>query len=324
MSAYPELPDRIERKLARARRLEWWSIFFLATIIGVMYLALGSSQAMQAAWVEDMLGLIPPLLFVVSTQVERRQPTRFFPYGFHRAGSLAYLVAASTLIALGGFLAYDAVRTVVTVEHPTIGSFRLWGREVWLGWAMVAALAYSAVPPVILGRMKKRIAPDLADKVLYTDADMMAADWRTAVAGIAGIIGIWLGYWWADAAAAGLISLSILGDGVKNGRIAVAELLDGAPRRLQGGGLSPTGERIRRGLEARNPGCEIRIRQTGRYIRAVIVPDGIWPAGRMARELAGDDAWQLIEVSRHVDEDGPEGVGATGATGANGVAGEAR
>ncbi len=36
--------------------------------------------------------------------------------------------------------------------------------------------------------MKKSLARDLNDKVLYTDADMNAADWQTGLAGIAGVV----------------------------------------------------------------------------------------------------------------------------------------
>jgi divalent metal cation (Fe/Co/Zn/Cd) transporter len=97
---------------------------------------------------------------------------------------------------------------------------------------MILALAYSVVPPVILGRLKARPAEVLWDKVPVTDAEMNRADWQTGVAGILGVLGIAWGLWWADAAA-GLISLSFLNDGAGALR-AAAELVDGAPRELRG------------------------------------------------------------------------------------------
>lgn len=300
MTGWPDLPREIEEKLAEARRLEWWSIFWLATIVGAMYLTLGSSQAMQAAWVEDLLGFIPAVLFLVSTRLERHEPTRAYPYGLHRAGSLTYLVAACTLVALGGYLLYEAASTLLAAEHPTIGSFRLFDRDIWLGWAMIAALAYSAIAPLVLGRRKQRLARPLADKLLHSDGDMMRADWQTAGAGIVGITGIYFGYWWADAAAAGLISGSILLDGVRNARIAVAELLDGAPRELDSTEIGETARRIRHRLEMRYPGSEIRIRQTGRFIRAVVSERNL-SGSALARALADGEAWQLVEVSREIE-----------------------
>ena len=93
---------------------------------------------------------------------------------------------------------------------------------------MIAALAYSVVIPIVLGRLKLPVAKRLCDKVLHTDALMQKADWMTGIAGIGGVLGIALGLWWADALAAGFISLSILKDGLTSMRTASAELLDGA------------------------------------------------------------------------------------------------
>ena len=77
---------------------------------------------------------------------------------------------------------------------------------------MELALLYSAVPAI--GRMK--LARELHDKVLFADAKINKADWLTAVAGMAGVLGIGLRLWWADAAAAAVISIDIVHDGFAN------------------------------------------------------------------------------------------------------------
>ena len=125
------------------------------------------------------------------------------------------LLSATALLSIGSFMAYEAVMGLLKMEHPSIGAISVFGVELWLGWVMLAALAYSAIPPVILGRMKKPIAEKIEDKVLFTDAQTQKADWQTALAGMVGVVGIGLGIWWADAAAALFISLSILRDGWK-------------------------------------------------------------------------------------------------------------
>lgn len=311
MKDHPPLPAEIEAKLARARRLEWWTIFFLATIVAVMYLVLGSSQAMKSAWIEDLLSFLPPVLFLVTERIERRPASERFPYGFHRVGSLGFFAAALALAGMGAFLLYEAASTLLTAEHPTIGSIGVMGREIWLGWFMMAALLYSVVPPVILGRMKKKLARDLNDKVLFTDADMNAADWQTGLAGIAGVIGIGFGFWWADAVAAGVISFSVLHDGLKNARTAVAELVDGAPRAIDSAAITADARRVRDRLEADNPGMRAAVRETGRYMRASLIPpEGDAVHERLARETLGKDAWRLIEASTalseaHQDDDPP-------------------
>jgi divalent metal cation (Fe/Co/Zn/Cd) transporter len=142
------------------------------------------------------------------------------------------------------------------------------GRDIWLGWFMIAALIYSMIPQIILGHLKQPIARRLHDKVLYTDALMQKADWTTGVAGIAGIIGIAYGWWWADAAAALLISCEILRDGLRQLRIATAELVDGAPRELDSDDIAADATALGAALAREFPDASIRLRETGRYILA--------------------------------------------------------
>jgi cobalt-zinc-cadmium efflux system protein len=296
---YPELPDEIERKIARARRLEWWTLGVLSTIVVLMYLVMGSSQAMQTAWVEDMLSMLAPALFLGSTWIERRAPTAKFPFGFHRVQSLAFLVAAVALLGIGGFLVYEAAHALITAHHPTIASVSVLGREIWMGWLMIGALAYSVVGPMILGRMKLKLAEDVHDKVLYTDAETNKADWQTGLAGMVGVLGIAYGFWWADAVAAGVIALSIARDGARSCRLAVAELLDGAPREIDSPEIEEAAERLRHELERRYPGSYIRMRETGRFLRAVVgTGEPLDP--EHGRQMLGERAWRLIEVSRSV------------------------
>ena len=58
---------------------------------------------------------------------------------------------------------------------------------------------------------------------------MNKADWMTGAAAIGGILGIGLGWWWADAVAAAFISLDILHDGYINLRQAVFDLMNQIP-----------------------------------------------------------------------------------------------
>lgn len=272
----PDIPERhgyppeIEAALARARRLEWWSMAWLGTVIAVMALALGGSQAMRTAWIEDCLSLLPPAFFLVAARAEGWRPTRRFPFGFRRAASLAFFAAAGALLSFGAILLYEAVATLIRAEHPSIGSVRLLGQEVWLGWLMILALLYSIVPPVVLGHLKQRPAEALCDKVLVTDAEMNKADWQTGAAGMLGILGIAWGLWWADAAAAGLISLSILWDGVGALRTAVAELVDGAPRALRSSEIDGEAGRLMERARALGPGTRLQLRETGRLVTGVL------------------------------------------------------
>ena len=169
---------------------------------------------------------MPPLAFLVAVRLGRRRPTADHPYGFHRATGIGHLTAAIALLAVGLLLAVDSTMGLVRAEHPPIGTVRLLGHTFWAGWLMVAAMVYTGIGPFVLGRMKLPLAEQLHDKVLYADADMQKADWMTAAGTIAGVLGIGLGLWWADAGAALLISLSIVRDGWTNLHYATTALMD--------------------------------------------------------------------------------------------------
>ena len=293
------IPSEIEADLKRAVRLEWWTLFWLASIVAVMGLTAGSSQAMRTAWIEDMLSMVPAIVFLIALHFERRPPTRRFPFGFKRVNSLAFLISAVALSAVGVSLLIESAMTLLSEDHATIPPVTLFGNSLWSGWLMVAALVYSVVPPLILGHLKLPIARRLQDKVLHTDAMMQKADWMTGLAGVAGVIGLGLGYWWADALAAALISLSILQDGINALRVATAELIDGAPRRLEGTELAEDAVHLQGALEARFPDASIRLRETGRFIHAQVAGrepanpvdlDTLWPGPK-------DRRWRLAQLS---------------------------
>lgn len=294
------IAPQIDADLRKAKRLAWWTIGWMLSIVVLMGLVIGSSQAMKTAFVEDLLSIIPSIVLLIALKLERKEPTPLFPSGFDRFHSIAFLVAAVALTAMGATLLIESLITLAMQEHITIPSMHLFGQQVWMGWLMIAVLAYSVVPPIILGRMKLPIAEHTHDTVLHTDAKMQKADWMTGLAGIAGIIGIGLGFWWADAVAAAIISLSILFDGVTALRIAGAELADSAPRELGSPEMAPDAKALREELERRWPKGDVRLRESGRYIVAEVrdvtpTPDQIdlkeiWPGDPRS-------AWRLSQLS---------------------------
>ena len=271
-----ELPPEERQTLRRARRLEWLTIAYLTSAIAILALVLSNSQAMKTAWAEDILSLIPPLAFLVATKFNVRPPTDRFPYGFHRVTSIGHLCSALALFTMGAYLLFDALHSLVTAEYPTIGSIELFGQTLWLGWLMLPALAWSAVPAVFLGHAKMPLAERLHNKVLYADAKMNKADWLTAGAAMVGIVGIGFGLWWADSAAAALISLDILKDGADNLRRAVADLMDETPTTVDRDATDPLRDKLLSMLKDLDwvEDAEVRLREEGQvyFGEAFVVP----------------------------------------------------
>jgi divalent metal cation (Fe/Co/Zn/Cd) transporter len=218
--------------------------------------------------------------------------------------SLAYLSAALALLALGGYILYDSVAKLLRFEHPPIGMVKPLGLgPVWLGWLMIAALLWSAIPSVFLGLAKLPLAARLHDKVLYADARMNRANWLTAGAAIVGVLGIGVGLWWADAAAAIVISLDITRDGVINVRAAAADLMDSRPTRYDDSATHPLIGDLEDELRdlAWVKDARVRLREMGHVLvgEAFVVPvDDADPVARIegaAGRLVEVD-WRLQEI----------------------------
>ncbi|NUL45230.1 cation transporter [Cellulosimicrobium funkei] len=240
---HTELSPELQRSLRRAIRLQWITLGYLAVTVSLIALVMGSSQAMKAAWIEDMLAFVPPIAFLVAVRVVNNRPTLQRPYGNHRAVGVGHLVASVALLVMGSYLVIDSTLGLVQGEHPPIGTFHLFGQTVWQGWFMIALMLIVIPVPVVLGRLKMQVATELHDKVLYADADMLKADWRTSLGTAVGVTGLGLGWWWFDAAAAIFIGLSIVKDGISNVGTAITDLADARARTITGDDPHPLVEK---------------------------------------------------------------------------------
>lgn len=225
-----ELPEEIEQLYRRAIRLQWYTVVHVAAAAFVLFLVLGGSQAMKSAWLDDLIGLVPPIAYLVAARFDFRDPDDRFPYGYHRSQSIAFFWAALALVLLGLFLVFEAVLKLLSGEHPSIGMAELFGVRLWLGWLMLGALAFTAIPQFFLGRAKVPIAEELNDKVLHADADMNRADWLAASAAAVGVVGIGFGIPFADPVAALFIGAEVLRDGISHMRGFTRHLMGEAPR----------------------------------------------------------------------------------------------
>ena len=303
-----DIPPELEPVHRRAKRLEWATIGFITTIVIVMYLGMGSSQAMKAALFEDVLSFVPAIAFLVSARYKDRRANEEFPYGYHRSVSIAFLAGAVALTLFGGLLLFDSVAGLVRREHVSIGTVMIFGRPVWGGWVMIAALTYSAIPPFVLGHMKHEPARELHDKTLMADSDMNRADWLTAGSGIVGILGVGMGWWWADSVAAGVISLDIVRDGVKNLKRVVSDLMDQKPTEVDGT-LSDVPDRVRDAL-SQLPwirSIDLRMREEGHVFAGeaflVVTDVDDMPAKlEQARRIANAVDWRVRDLVFEVEE----------------------
>jgi divalent metal cation (Fe/Co/Zn/Cd) transporter len=296
-------PDR-QKSLDRARRLVWVSLGFMISIVILMALVMGSSQTMKAMWVEDTLSIVPLLSFLVGFHYRDKAPDEVYPYGYRRAVLVGFLCGAVALAGFGLYMLFDSVSALVKAEHPSIPSTEIFGRTVWLGWLMIAVLIYSVIPPIVLGRMKVPLAAELHDKVLHVSATVDKGDWLSGLAGTAGILGIAFGFWWADGAAAAVISIEILKDGYENLRNSIAQLMDKRPSDIETKKKDPVIDKVQQAIEALDwvAAAKVRLREDGDVLSgdAYIVPRDdqdligrLEHAGKVAREVD----WRLHDLN---------------------------
>ena len=268
MRGIPETPGA-EKELRKAHLLAWLTMAYVLSTIVMLFFVMSGSQALKTEMSGEILSLVPPVLFLVGDRVSRRPPNRVYPFGYERAVGAGYVGASVALLLVGVYLLFDGGMKLATREHPTIGGFPLFGHVIWTGWLGIAVLLWSGVPAHFIGRAKRKAAEVLYDKTLAADAQINAADWQSAGAAILGMIGVGFGLWWADSAAAVIISLEIIRSGWNELRTALGAVMDRRPKTLDQED-DPISEKIAEFIR-RQPWVEdviVRVRERGRELTA--------------------------------------------------------
>ena len=242
--------------------------------------------------------------FLIGRRFSDKLPDRQFLYGYRRTVTVAFLTAATALLGLGLYILIDSAAKLAFAEAPTIQTVELWGHRVWLGWLMIAALVYSIIPPLILGRMKLPLAVELHDKALQTDANINKGDWLAGLAGIFGILGIAYGYWWSDSVAAILISGEILRDGFSDMRNSIAQLMNRTPTSVDGEEDDPVPAKIEEELRRLSwvKEARTRLREDGDVLtgEVFVVPrdeQGLLDRLQQATDVANSVDWRVFDVN---------------------------
>lgn len=166
----PEYPAALKKLYAKATKYEWISFFYMISAAMLSFSVMANSQTMKTVWLEDTLGIVPPLSFLIASKIVRKRANRNFPYGFHKIIGIAFFASALALLSLGIYLLIDGMSVLIKQEHPDVPYVSIWGQSVWLGYLMIGALLWSSLPSTILGHVKIKLAKPLYDKILYTDS----------------------------------------------------------------------------------------------------------------------------------------------------------
>jgi len=228
-----EFPPELIPLFKKARKYEWISFIYMISSTFFSFMVMANSQTMKTVWLEDLLGIIPPASFLIASKIVYWKPNKNFPYGFHKVNGIAYLISSLALFVLGFYLLLDGSFVLIKQEHPQIPYVTVFNHNIWLGYFMIIALMWSSIPSTFLGYVKIPLAYSLYDKILLADSKMNKASWTSGFASILGIIGISLGFWWADALVGIIISIDIIKDGYTHLKQATLDIIDEVPKSLE-------------------------------------------------------------------------------------------
>ncbi|WP_133139208.1 cation transporter [Legionella genomosp. 1] len=240
-----EFPDSLVPLYNKAIKYEWISLLYMISTTFFSFIVMSNSQTMKTIWLEDTLGIIPPASFLVASRIIQWKANKKFPYGYHKITGMSYFASSLALFFLGVYLLIDGSLVLLKNEHPNIPDVSFSGYSIWLGYIMILALLWSSLPSTILGHLKIPLSLKLYDKILFADSKMNKASWMSGFASIIGIIGIRMGFWWADAGIAILISFSIINDGYSNLKNSILDLMDEVPETIEKNRTDPLLSEVR-------------------------------------------------------------------------------
>ena len=315
-SSYNVLPDHLEDEFKKAKKLEWITLAYLASVIVLMVMFMGSSQAMKTALIEDILSTIPAISFLICASFYSRKPNRTFPYGYHRVYNVGAFISSMALTFLGLYMCYDSAHALIGQHHPTMGLITIFNQTLWEGWLMMILLTYSFIPALILGYKKLPLAKKLHNKVLFIDSKAQKADYSTAIAAIAGIALVGFGYWWADSLAALFISFSVAKDGIIRLSVSTKDILDNRPETIESEEEYPVLDDIRQAIKAHDwiKDGKIRFREHGQlfYGEVFVIPnteDDLLSKMKDLRLEILDQDWKIHDFTISVGHEYPESWG---------------
>jgi cobalt-zinc-cadmium efflux system protein len=160
----------------------------------------------------DFLAL---LLSLVAVYLQARPPSATKTYGYHRAGVLAALINAASLVVIAFFIFYEAFRRLQNPEHVQAGTMM---------WVAAAGVVMNAVIAWLLYRAGGDV--NIRSALIHEVGDTLS----TAAVILGGWVILLTGQYWIDSALSFGIGALILWSSFGILRETMNILLEGTPR----------------------------------------------------------------------------------------------
>jgi cation diffusion facilitator family transporter len=150
---------------------------------------LSGSVALLGDALHNLSDVSTSALVFVGFRASRRLPTERYPYGYERAEDLAGLGVALVIWGSAAFTGFESVSKLL--RHGGTGH---------VGWG-IAAAAVGIVGNQLVARYKLAVGRRIRSATLVADAKHSWLDALSSAGAMLGLIGVALGWGWADAVA---------------------------------------------------------------------------------------------------------------------------
>lgn len=170
----------------------------VTAIFQVVIVAMSGSVALLADTVHNFSDALTAIPLWIAFALNRRPANRRYTYGYGRAEDLAGTVIVLMILGSALFVFYESIQKLMNPQPLTN-----------LEWVAIAAIVgFLGNEAVAVFRL--RIGREINSAALIADGLHARVDGFTSLAVLAGVIGVWLGFWWADPLMGFIIGFAIL------------------------------------------------------------------------------------------------------------------
>jgi cation diffusion facilitator family transporter len=255
----------IKQKVALSSIVASAGLTAAKAIVGVM----SGSLALISEAAHSLIDVGATVMTYYAVRVSDKPADEEHHYGHGKIESVSALAETALLFVLAGVVIWEAAKRLMSEQPPDVEA---------TPWAF-AVISLSIVIDFFRARVLYRTAEQTSSQALEADALHFDSDMWSSLAVLVGLVGIALGYTWADSVAAMAVSVVICIVGWRLGRRTVDTLTDTAP--------AGAAERIR-AMVARIPGVvgldRLRVRKVGKvlFVDLVVAVSRTLPIDRVA------------------------------------------
>ena len=184
-------------------------------IIGIMT---GSLAILSEAG-HSLIDFGATVMTYVAVRISGKPADEQHHYGHGKVEAVSALAETALLFLLSGIVIWEALKRLIDHEGHVVAA---------TGWAF-GVIVVSIVVDFFRARALTRVARETQSHALEADALHFSSDLWSSLAVLCGLVGVWLGYSWADSAAALVVAVLVCFAGWRLGKRTVDTLTDTAP-----------------------------------------------------------------------------------------------